>query len=260
MNNINMNIRVKREILNQNIHKCNYGEFRKFPKYKAIKSVYDNEFTTIEPNSLPEVSIFKADCLTIGVCYMKKKYNPVILNLIDSEYDGANRDTFNGFRDEALYLRSDLYATMYKRELFPLKNNELIYSQGVLIIRDENFNIVDDVNIISVITSTAIKRPKLNDDLFNLDDYKMTFEKIGNIFQAAYITGHDTLILNSFGCNEHDENSISDTIEIYNYYIIKYGHMFKNILFCTPPNGQYGIDIIKQFTEKIYKFDDIINV
>jgi len=250
-----MEYRTKLEIFNSNVYICKFGDLKHLQIYKRdpkepVKLIYEENFFCGEPIDIPNVLVYEVDSASLGLTYYLNKFNPVIVNLVDEKFDGTSKDRIDDIRDEQLYLRSDLFNYYFKKGLFPLKENEVIYTKDVLFFRDEMMNRIKP-SFLSVITTCAVKNPKLINDNFNLTDYETTFERIGAIFQTGFIMKHDTLILNSFGCNEKDKNPIDDTLEIFNYYIIKFGYVFKNIVFCVPPVGQYGVEVMKRFARDV---------
>lgn len=255
-----MDYRVKRDILNHNVFLCN-GQLKPFMinDGQPIKLRYDEVFTCGEPADIPIVYVCEVDSVSVGLKYLIDGYKPVIVNIVDEKFDGLSKDKVEDMRDEVLYLRSNLFKSyFYSGKFFPLRESEILYIKDVLFFRDNTMSITKPFKI-SVITASAINNPELKDGKFKLKDYELTFDKIGTIFQVGYYMRHDTLIMNGFGCNEKDNNSIEDTIEILNYYIVKYGFIFKNIIFCIQPNGQYNVEIMKKFTTSINTLTELKN-
>jgi hypothetical protein len=186
--------------------------------------------------------------------------------------------------DEILNLRSNFQCISKHNNNFPIKSNEVYYTKEVLIIRDEQLNAITDFNNMFIIpfitilsnnenyTYLAYKYNNSDNDsnddsdtdtdknikkTFTLKTYSHFKEKIELIFQTAHKAENDIIIFNDFGCLI-DELPINDIIDIFNLCILKYGHLFKQIIFALNVYTQKGEEIFNIFNNKILKPQDIV--
>lgn len=104
-------------------------------------------------------------------CCLVHSPNALVLNLADDNFSGGCVAMGSGAQEEALFRRTN-YCTSLKQELYPIKNDEIIYSPQVSVIKtNENtgWNLIDINNQpkISFIACPGLKYPEtiiLNDE------------------------------------------------------------------------------------------------
>lgn len=216
------NINRKKIIINQNIYCSRYGTFRDCcPTNPSIRFFYK----LLSPD--PKIS-------NSGMCKILVKNQHALNGLTESipaimypmgNFLGTNFESFEGIYDENIILRTNYPAVIGRQnELFHPDESNIIYSNPITIIRNENYEPLNqsDVYKVAVITSCHTKK---ND----LTDFKTCIE---TVFQAAFACLHNVLILTPFA--QESGISYEDQANIFYILIQKYGHNFKEIIICVP--------------------------
>jgi len=251
-----MDIRNKKIILAENRNLCLYGALKNIQKSQPITSQFEKIFL-LEPENIPKVNIL-ANTKPISIAI--KLLNPVIMHVVASNYDNENKDDIYSFRDTSTYLQSNLCVLLDSSDLFPIKTpDSVIYIKNVLFFRNEQMRIVNDPKFFSVINICPIKEPELINEHMKTEDFIMTTRIIETFFVTAYTLGHKSIILTNFGCNDIDKNPPEDIAFIYNYCIIKYGHLFDNIIITFELLNKNDFTTLKIFNNTIttFKFENL---
>lgn len=234
-----MNDTEKKQIIDENIkiikniqHLC---------EIKPVKIYYNKNFKFKETNQFCDVEILPINSITL--CKQYEQYRPVILNTIDHKFNGLEIDNYKNCTNEMIYLRTSFSYQCLRKDMYPLKLSEVVYSSKVIVMRDENLELTSDVIEISIITANPIQNLIMKKNIMNLGDYFLTKDTIENIFHTAYLNGHQVLILNDFGCKKFNI-PVQDLIDIYNMVVLTYGSLFKLIIF--------SIEIMNQEERKYY--------
>jgi hypothetical protein len=170
--------------------------------------------------------------------------NPVILNVVGKEFSGTNLESNENVRDQIINIRTTFNNSIGTNNVYPMKEDECVYSKIVTVIRPKNpmiFLPYQQTFRTAVITAAPIPAEVLLDgDKMMVSDFIKTCTIIECVFQTAISTRHTVLILSPFG-HEEDNNPVEDIIKIYNYCILRYGHLFKKIIIGVPPRYPKGI-------------------
>ena len=249
-----MDIKAKKSMMLQNIYLCKFGNLQMLPLMKPSKNNINNNFQFHDTNQFCEVYVMKnIHPIIIAKEYIFKKMNPIIMNVVKNDFSGTNIESSENMYDDILNLRTNFFKTINISGLYPLRGSEIVYSPTITVIRNENFIInPQEFFRINIITATPITEPKLEDESMNIDDYILTKEIIENIFQTALQTNHDVLILTDFGCRD-EKNPINDIVDIFNSCILKYGSIFKNIIFSIAVKEISDDAIYHYFNKNIIK-------
>jgi hypothetical protein len=275
--NINPNSfdkKIKNNIVNQNIYHSGYGSYKTCPINTSIKFSYKNNCNPGTINEICKVLVHNTHSIDIVDRLSEHGLNklssenpiPAIMYPIAKSFLGSY-EIKDGIYDDNIFLRSNYsYIIKKQNDLFPIrKNNEVIYSNPITIIRDSNYNPLsnDDIFKLGVITlspelkedlismkikngdNTIIKKVLTSKDLLKL---QMNIEAV---FQVAICGYHNILILNVI-----PNIPIEDQVLIYNNSIMKYGHKFKAIMMCIPPYED--IQIYNYFNENIIKPQNLV--
>jgi len=251
-----MDIRNKKIILSENRKICTYGVFKNVQKNQPIINKYE-KIILLEPENIPKVNII-AETQPISIAI--QLLNPIIMNTIACDYDNNNKDDIYSFLDISIYLQSNLCVLFDFPDLIPPKfKDSVIYMKNVLFFRNENLQLVNDPRYISIINVCPIKQPELVEGHMKSTDFLITTRIIETFFITAYVLGHKSIILTRFGCNNIDKNPAEDIAFIYNYCIIKYGHLFDNIVITFNISDKDDFPILRTFQRIItnLKFEDI---
>lgn len=266
----------KEFLMKQTIYNSKYGPYEKLAKFKHVLYAYYKDFPLSEPNQLCEVSVEYDHCLDVAEKFASKGFdynlvnplNPVVVNVVGREFNGSNLEIGEEMRDELINIRTTFSNTFDNDNQFPLQKDECTYLKVVTIIRPscphnsqpfiplmETFRI-GLITISPIITQKLLNGKDFIDGKMTASDFISTLTTIECIFQCAIWKQHTVLILPPFGNNDEDNNPINDIIKIYNYCILKYGHMFKKIIIGIPK--YYPKDMFTMYKKQIFNPHDLV--
>ena len=243
MNPFNINLDLKKNMINQNIYHSKYGNYKELPLIKPNKNIYLPNYDPGLISNLCDVRVINKHAINIldnlldkGVENLMKKNLPVVVQCVGNEFLGTNFETMDGIRDELFLLKTNFVGVLRQENPYPIKNDESIYLGLVTTIRDDNGNGLsyDKLFGFSMITCSPISKPEVIDGKMNAEDFLKTMTIIETVFQTAILGKNKILLLPLFGLDDNDENPIDDIIQIYNYCILKYSHKFDNIIIYIP--------------------------
>lgn len=244
-----MNIYQKRiEIWNETKTICNV-HFRNIePSVKTDKNLQISDVLYYDNMKVEVLQIDSID----AVWYLNDS-NPVLLNMADPYEPGGAVEIGSGAQEENIFRRSNYFLTLLKRPLYPLKDEECIYSKDVTIFRNDDFSFHEPRKV-SIIASASVSYPDTVKDShgilrFKKEDYDLEYRKIEQIFKTAKYFGHDSLVLSAYGCGAF-KCPAEDVSLIFKDIIKKYQGFFKHIVFAIKaPLGSRDIgnyDIFKK--------------
>ena len=176
------------------------------------------------------VSVYNADTFDIAKQAIRKGLNPLVLNMANHLQAGGG--VANGARaqEECLFRRSNYFATLTDN-LYPLKDNEIIYSPKVHVFKDRYYK-PSELWHCSCLAVAALRRMRYASDTYNPRERAMMQQKIEMMFQIAIHKGHDSLVLGAFGCGAFNNPPI-EVCNLFEEAINKYRHYFKKIFFAV---------------------------
>ena len=255
-----MDIRIKKHLISQNIYCCKFGMYKTLPIAKTQKNFFSYNLNIAPPYEYCTVEVKPTHILDTAYEYVRHGYKPAILNLVTSDFTGGNINSSEGFRDELIFIRTNINQTITGFNLFPLKGTEVAYAPIVHIIRNDNMQPLHPSQIykLSVITASLKQDPLLISETINLDDYTSTSQLLETIFQTAHLGGNDVLILNDYGCIS-DNYPVADVIEIINGFIYKYGHLFKHVVISIYVATQADMGYYSKISDNIVRPQSFLN-
>jgi hypothetical protein len=255
-----MDIRTKKNMISQNILFCKYKIYKTLPVGKTQKNFYNYNFNMAPPYEYCSVDVKPIHILDTAYEYVQNGCNPAILNLVTQEFSGDNINSCEGFRDELIFIRTNINQTINGFGLFPLTGTEVAYAPSVHIIRNDNMQLLHPnyVRKISVITAALKKDPPLINDNLNLDDYIATSQLLEVIFQTAHLGGNDVLILNDVGCITNGY-PVDDIIDMINGCIYKYGHLFKHVVVSVHVFNQSAMGYYSKMEARLVRPQNFLN-
>ncbi len=275
-----MDSRYKKQYISQNTYLCKFGLLKNKTNYTCIKNNYQEDYQVGFPYNFTDVFVIKIPAINIAKEFINSGCNPVIATNVTEYFKDNNIDNLEGIFDDLTLIRTNYNNIMkMNNNYLPLNDHETLYTPGVIVLRDENLNLYNNEFFkIAMITNTIkIKEIEVtNNNNLTLSTYLKLKMKIENIFQTAHSAGHDVLILNDFNCTEYmrysnyinslskkDEHKtindnlqnfpVRDIIDIYNLCILKYGHLFKSIVFSFMIQNPKNIACHTIFLNKIIK-------
>ena len=249
-----MNKSMKRSLIDQNVQLCKIGMYKNLPIKKTLRNVYNECFHIDPPYEYAAVDVSQNHVLDVAYEFCVNGFKPVILNIVDPQYTGGNMTSTEGFKDEIIFVRTNINLTVLDYGLYPLKGTEVTYAPMVHVIRNNNnLHVLPPNQIfrISVISTSLIKCRKYG-ELSDVEDYIKSNHLMEAIFQTAKIGGNDVLILNDFGCVS-GEYSIDDVVYMINNSIYKYGHLFKHIIVAIHVNNDNAMGYYNKITNGIVR-------
>jgi len=279
-----MDTKLKKNIVLQNNYICKFGYLQNKTNYISCKNYFNYDYCVGTPISFCDVYVVKLHSLVIAKEFINCNLSPVIVNLVGEKYTEHNIENLEGVYDEILNLRTNFQCISRQNNNFPPKDNEVIYTPQVMVLRDELLNPICNIsNIFKVAFITITSRPEIykilpyreseNIESDSSSDSKIAIEKIKTImtvetymifkhkieliFQTAHYAGNNVIIFNDFGIIK-DKLPTEDIIDIFNICILKYGHLFKEVVFAFNVRLPKEHIIYEQFCDKIIKPQDII--
>lgn len=160
----------------------------------------------------------------------------------------------------------DIFYTPHRAAKNPLHNDDCIYTPNVYVIKDDDYNLLDEPFQVDVITCAA---PNLRERPTNYASESKTMDissdelmhlhekRAERILTIAAINGAEVVILGAFGCGAF-KNDPQIVAQAYRNVIPKYVHCFKTIefaVYCPPENDANYDAFVKAIYDKRYKID-----
>lgn len=210
----------------------------------SLREIEDNP--TIK--NIPVVEIKNIDCLNMAIGYVQRNLSTVVLNMASDFIPGGGVAKGRPAQEEEIFRRTNAHIT-HPRSLYPIHDDEIIYSPEITIIKDgreNNYNYRPEVKV-SMIACAALRNPQLYDGKYSANNYQIMSDKIESLFMLSIVKKHDALVLGAFGCGAFHNPPI-EVAGIFRTMVNKYGKYFKVIGFpilCVRPSDQENIDAFK---------------
>jgi hypothetical protein len=268
----NVNRQNKDATINRNIFLSGYGTYQMCPHFPSIRVKYQKEFNRGNPNTICKVFVKHSHALDIvgslsnkGLTELKtRKPYPVIINPMYRDFNGNNAKSDDAMPDENIILRTNFAFVVQRQEnLFPVtSDSEIVYANPITAIRDQYYNEIPHENlyrtgVICVTPQQPDLIEKVKHDGDRYEKSKVLSSKhffkfqtqIETAFQVAAKGGHNSVVISIF--DQEFGIPVDDQITIYNYCILKYGHLFNAIIFGIPPYQPQ--DLVEYIDENIMK-------
>lgn len=203
----------------------------------------------VKVGTTPAVDIKNIDCLNMAIEYVQNNLSTVVLNMASDFIPGGGVAKGRPAQEEEIFRRTNAHIT-HPRSLYPLHDDEIIYSPEITIIKDgreNNYNYRPEVKV-SMIACAALRNPQLYAGKYSANDYQIMSDKIESLFMLSIIKKHDALVLGAFGCGAFHNPPI-EVAGIFRTMVNKYGKYFRIIGFpilCVRQSDQENIDAFKQ--------------
>jgi uncharacterized protein (TIGR02452 family) len=209
----------------------------KLPEYPSEKIYHDPEFIPVNKQKTL-YNIWMLDTLKAAKKLIDLGLKPVVLNLADDCMPGGCVYTGSCAQEESLFRSTTLCKHLSQRS-YPIKDNELLYSTNVIVLKastDEKYKLLDKPFPIDIISCPGIRHPNLKDDHMYPEDIDRLKIKIENIFQAAYKNNKDSMVLGALGCGAW-RNNPEDVAQVFKEVIQQYDGLFKYVVFAILNQG-----------------------
>lgn len=202
------------------------------PPPSSIKIQYDPMYQYVKnKNKSKKIIVHNMDTIDCAFLYE----NPLVLNLADDIYPGGWVNNGSCAQEESLFRRTNYHLSLVK-ELYPIMDEEVIYSPKITVIKDSDLTPINGIKQIDFVACPAIKYPFLTEDgLFEEEDHILLVKKIETIIQVANTYGHDTIIFGAMGCGAW-ENPPHEVANIFKTVLSKYDGCITNYIFAILDN------------------------
>lgn len=272
----NFDKKMKNACINQNIYAAGYGTYKACPFYPTIRFSYLPNANIPDPTGIANVFTVNRHPLDVIFEITEKGTKtldhhidvPMVIYPMGREFIGTNYESREGIIDENIILRTN-YSFLLKKSsnLLPLKTDtDILYTKNVVVIRDNTYTMLSHeqlykMSICTVFPPNDLQLLDQNDADDNHSNKLLssknfiTFQMImESVFQAAICGHHRVLVLTLFPTELNIP--LNDQVMIFNYNILKYGTLFKDIVIAIP---QYmgGLDVIDYVDQHIVKPQEI---
>lgn len=192
-----------------------------------------NETLSNENVSDCECSVLNIDTLDCALSLCSEGLRPLVLNMASDYKPGGGVKSGKTAQEECIFRRTDAYRTHYE-SFYQLSIEHVIYSPSVTIIKDSQYNMLDEDKIcnVGIIAVPAIRKPKLIDGMYHEDDRELMTLKIESIFKIAKKHNYDSLVLGALGCGVF-KNPPNEVASIFKCMLTTYKKYFKKIVFAV---------------------------
>lgn len=191
------------------------------------------------PFKKTNVYIENKDCIDSYISLKTRFPNQRIglLNLANAYSPGGGVIVGCKAQEEDICRRTNLYHSLVVLE-YPIKNDEIICSENVYVVKDVNYNTLNTPFIIDcVLTKAAINSPVLINRMYNDTDRADMKARIELILNTATKYNLDSIVLGAFGCGAF-KNPAHEVAVLFKEVISKYTN-FDNIVFAIlSKNGE----------------------
>lgn len=164
---------------------------------------------------------------------------PVVLNLANAYNAGGGVLQGDNAQEESLFRRSTYCRTLLQT-MYPMQQNEIIYSPDITVFKDANYNVVKPFHV-AAIACAAIRDPVLlNDKYADPHNMEIMYAKICGILSLCIHKGHKVIILGALGCGAF-HNPPHVVAALFKDAIQKYGGWFDVIEFAVLGDTNYNI-------------------
>lgn len=179
--------------------------------YAKMRPQDSIQYQTFDFTSLPSVQgtttieFYKADCIEVGLDYVRQGGRPVLLNMASEYKPGGGVENGVHTQEEELFRRSNYHKYLHRRD-YPTPPIYVAYSPGVEFYRggaDSDYEHYDTPIKIDCIALAGLRRPQLSADGRRIAlraDIQTLENKIRLLIYAAAVQGNDVLILSALGC------------------------------------------------------------
>ena len=242
----------------------------KFGKVKPVEIIKEILSVSYKARADRVIRVFNDSMLTVAEAAVKAGLKPLVINA-GSDNDPLKVLSVGSIGVELdLFRRSNLHASLANNDCYPLRETALLYASDVTIFKNDNFRLLRNPFVISVLTAPPIRRPGLVSSRAGdtiVDHYQNPTEAdrmqniIDRIFKVALLKGHRCIIIDDYGCQRNCENPIHTIIDMFNKAIKQYPVKYVFFAVSEPLLEQLNRDDKK--SNPVYQnyitFDKLIN-
>lgn len=225
------------DIWESTVELCTSGRFKTkipSPSYKYNEQILTSTIK-LKPKYDADIQVHNIDTLDAMESLVDQAYNPLILNMANHLNPGGGVRNGAHAQEEQLFKVTNSFKTL-TYDLYPIQDNEIIYTPKIHQIRDSSYNILPTARKFSMISVAALRNPILDKGIYNDFDRNMMKQKIQMIFHIAALNGHDTLVLGALGCGAF-HNPPEEVCNLFIEVMADYSSYFKGLIFAVKSTG-----------------------
>lgn len=227
-------------IWNNTVFQCTDGLYKNYiplPSYKYQISDLDIEFQQYEENRIyePDVQVHNMDTIEAMGHLRDEGFRPLVLNMANDLHPGGGVRHGAKAQEEDIFRISNAFMSLHEI-LYPMEDNEVIYSPAIYQIKDSHYNYLTHPRKFSMISVAALRQPNLYNvhgkSFYEPEDELTMRNKINMIFYLGVKHNHDSLVLGALGCGAF-HNPPREVASFFKDAIRDYGQYFKGIVFAV---------------------------
>jgi len=249
------------------------------PKSRPLTQIYEDtikQFSSVDPSTIKPSTLFdintlkfetteemptfetellveNQDTLDMAIEFCNDGFNPLVLNMASDYKPGGGVRSGKSAQEECIFRRTNAFMT-HPEEWYPLEPNQVIFCPEVKIIKDSDYELIDDDDhvTVSMIAVPAIRQPELKfGSIYHDEDRRLMSSKIESIFKIALMMGNDSLVLGALGCGAF-RNPPTEVSQIFRSMLNHYGKYFKRIGFailCVKDSDSENLKAFRSLTD-----------
>jgi uncharacterized protein (TIGR02452 family) len=201
------------------------------PPYEHLMK--ETELYALDDSS---VEVVNADTLTTTLGLIAEGFHPLVLNMASDYVAGGGVAKGSRAQEEELFRRTN-YDQCSNKKLYPIADKEFIVTEGVSIIKDENYDVLHEYDTADFIAVAAVRKPRSNGTEYSNDEEREIMKvKIDAIFRYAVYQEADSLVLGALGCGAF-YNPPKAVCALFKESLERYGKYFQKIVFAVLSEG-----------------------
>lgn len=184
---------------------------------------------------------------TLDAAYPYRDEHTLVLNMASEGRPGGGVKKGSRAQEEELFRRTN-YCDCTNRSFYPIDVDEFIVTEGVVVLKDSDYQPLRDQHTFDFMAMPAVRRPSLEGGVDYLDeeDRETMEQKIDLIFRYGVLEKYDTLVLGALGCGAF-RNPPEQVALMFKAALEKYRKFFDNIVFAVLSTGNNeNYDIFSQ--------------
>ena len=153
------------------------------------------------------LTLEQVDCLDCALKLRAAGMDPAVLSLADSYLPGGSVPLGTAAQEESIFRRTNLHLSL-SQALYPLKQDEVVYSPGITVLKDATGAPLEAPleRSLAIITCPGLREPDCRIDPQTRErrlrppDVTRLRTKVRAVLQAALAHGHDAVVLGALGC------------------------------------------------------------
>lgn len=219
------------------------------PSIKFNRSILKIKINSLH-NAAPlyedtDIEIENNDSITVTIRELLAGYKTLTLNMANAFRPGGGFYTGATAQEEDLCRLTNLIKALTEA-LYPLVGTEILYSPSVHILRDANYNDLDQPLKAAFCSVAAHNNPRVN--MYGMlpeHIYNETETKIRMMFHLALIQKYDCLVLSALGCGAFN-NPPYEIAQIFCKVCKDYAQQFKKIVFAIKSTNDPNCEIFQE--------------